>query len=128
MGYLTTFTIYNDGAENINPSKTNNLENIKQLASAVYHASLNVSSEEGDAYSVANHSNFLKAQKPRHADDPAVYVHLGNTVTEMNAHNESTIKLFRRNPEFAKQLMTTLENQVKDLKNLMKEFEAEKKV
>lgn len=124
MGYLTTFSIYNDGAQNINPSKPENQENIRQLAEALYRASLNTSAAGGDSYSVGNHSNFLRAQRPRHADDPAIYVQLANTVTEMNAHSSETKALMERNPSFAKKLMKVLENQLEDLKILMKNIES----
>lgn len=116
MGYLTTFTIYNDGADQL----TTNTEKLgKKLQEACYgvYTRDGVSGSFGHGYD----GNLVTVQKPRHADDHTCYVHMGNTLTEMNPHSEETKRLMESNPMFFDDLLKHLENTVKELKKIRKE-------
>jgi hypothetical protein len=115
MGYLTTFTIYNDGLENIKDLP-------EQFAKAVYHGACSMESQE---YTIGNCGNMLKVHRTRHADDHTCYVHTGNTVCEMNPFSAETKELNERYPEFFDDMLKHLEENVKKLKKMKKETEAE---
>ncbi len=126
MGYLTTVTIYNDDVDMINPEKESNLNNIKKFAQVVYKAACG-SDLNSLSTSVGNCSNFVTVQKTRHADDHTIYVHMGNTVVEMNPYSEKTQKIIQKNPEFADKLISFMDQELKELKKLQKAMKAEKK-
>lgn len=113
MGYLTTFTVYNDGIHLVK-------ENAQDFADKIYDAAGGARSATCDI-SVGNFGNLVRAQKPRHADDHAVYVHMGNSVFEMNPYSNETKNLCERNPEFFERAVKFLEKEVKELKNILKE-------
>lgn len=134
MGFLTTFTIYNDGVDLLLDEK-----NAIEFAHKLYsHASgLDV---ESDDVSLGNFANFCRAQKPRHADDTTIYVHIGNTVVCMDPYEvsykplgiNSQLKttepekkiqsLYKRNKNFFKKILEVL---VKDTKELINCIEPE---
>jgi hypothetical protein len=113
MGYLTTLSIYNDGADILKKEP-------EKLADIIYNACLGVYDRRGHTNQVplGNHCNLITVQKPRHADDHTVYVHHGNGVTEMNAYSSYTKDLLERCPEYFDTLLKELELQVKSLKEL----------
>ena len=89
MGYLTTVTIYNDDADQL--EKHN-----KELAKELYNACNGVQLNNGYNYiGLGNHGNLITLQKPRHADDRTLYLHAGNTVVDVyNAKSEWAIDTF----------------------------------
>lgn len=77
MGYLTTVTIYNDGASNLK-------KHPEELAEALDLATKSVQRNRGRNWDgIGNHANLLTIQKPRHADDHTLYLHAGNTVIDV---------------------------------------------
>jgi len=71
MCYLTTFTIYNDGADQL----TNNTEKFcKKLQEGCY----GVYTKDGESGSFGHgyHGNLVTVQKPRHADDQIGRAHV----------------------------------------------------
>lgn len=111
MGSLTTFTVYNDG---INLVK----ENAQDFADKIYDAAVG---HEVCDLPVGNFANLVRVQKCRHADDHTLYVHMGNSVFEMNPYSQETKKLLERNPEFFERVVKFLDREVKELKNILKE-------
>lgn len=113
MGYLTTFTIYNDGAYLVK-------DNPKEFAEKIHQA---ITSNSPSSFDIAinNFANLVRVQKPRHADDHTVYVHMGNCVAEVNAHSDETKKMMKNNPKFFKKLLDEMSYQLKELK---KEFDS----
>lgn len=105
MGFLTTFTIYNDCCHNINKDP-------EGFAQAIYD---NCSNFKGERHGIAGNCNVI-GQKTRHADDHTIYVHMGNCVTEVNPYSEDFKKLAERSPEFADSLVRFLESELKELK------------
>lgn len=111
MGYLTTFTIYNDGSHLLE-------ENSELFAKKVYEATSNSSVSE---IGIGNFVNLIRAQKPRHADSHTIYIHMGNLVFEMNPYSDDTKKIARINPKFFEKALNYLELQVSELKTMIKE-------
>ena len=115
MGYLTTVTFYNDGADQINKHPLD-------LADKLDMACLGVFTRDGKSgsFGLGYHSNLVTVQRPRHADDHTIYVHMGNTLSEMNANSVDTKDLAKNHPDFFKQMLKEMEDQVKELKKLIK--------
>lgn len=120
MGYLTTLTIYNDGAHLLQP-------NAQEFADGVYAAMVSGITRGPMDLPVANFVNCVRVQRSRHADNHTVYVHAGNCVTEMNANSSDTRKLLERNPEFFEKLLDELKCQTRELGQLLKEHKTKKK-
>lgn len=112
MGYLTTFTIYNDGIDTI---KKNSVEFCNKLHYAVVSGS-------DQTFGHDYFCNLVNVQKTRHADDHAMYIHMGNCVTRLNAFDRETEELMRRNPKFFKELLTFARNEVKTLEDKFKKI------
>jgi hypothetical protein len=107
MGYLTTFTIYNDDANEIAKDPKNFVDEIMGAIS------------KGK---VARIGSTAKVQKTRHSSDETIYVHSGNTVCEMNSYSDDTESLMRNSPEFFKDMLDVMESQVKQLKSKFKDI------
>lgn len=99
MGYLTTFTVYNDGIDCI---RNNSDDFAKKIITAM---------ECGNPSEIpiGNFANLIRVQKCRHADDNTIYIHMGNTVFEMNPNSQETKKLLKINPNFFKKAVSFLE-------------------
>jgi hypothetical protein len=77
MGHLTTITIHNDSANQI---KSHSTELSDKISAALCGEQL----QYGNKYeSLGNDCNALILQKPRHMDDHTLYLHAGNTVTDV---------------------------------------------
>lgn len=116
MGYLTTFTIYNDGIHLIK-------DNAQDFADKIYNSAMD---HEVCELQIGCFSNLVRVQKCRHADNHTIYVHMGNFVFEMNPYSDETKDLLKRNPEFFNKAIKFLESQVEDLKGLLEEAELKK--
>lgn len=116
MGYLTTITIYNDGADTL----TNDTEKLGKKLQEACHGVYTRGDESG-GFGHSYHGNLFTVQVPRHADSHTCYVHMGNTVTEMNPHSKETKRLMESHPEFFDNLLKHMENNVKELKKMKKE-------
>jgi hypothetical protein len=112
MGYLTTFTIYNDGVDLVK-------ENAQEFSDKIYKAAVSYGGTCDIA--VGNFCNLVRVQKCRHADDHTTYIHMGNSVFEMNPHSQETENLLRVSPEFFEKAVKFLAQEVKNLKAMLKE-------
>lgn len=119
MGYLTTFTIYNDGLHLIDPKNPKNSNNIKELVDNIYYGA--VGSEVSG--SVGNFVNMINVQNPKHSSDFVLFVSSGNNFLELNAYSKETSRLFKNNKEYAKGILKLLDDEIKTLKKLMKRIE-----
>lgn len=85
MGFLTTITIYNDGADQLQ-------KHPKELAEILYKACSGIQKDSGiDSEGLGNHSNLITLQKPRHADDNTLYLHAGNTLIDVFETNSEWV-------------------------------------
>lgn len=117
MGNLTTLTIYNDGIDLIP-------EHAQEFADALFAASQNMIGPV--TLSVGNFCNLVKVQKPRHADDTTVYVHMGNTVCEMCPWSGETKRIMREHPAFFERMLELMRRSVEDLSAQFKAIHPEK--
>ena len=122
MGYLTTFTVYNDGADLLR-------KDTEELGEKLYHSCIGVYTRNGRSgdFGHGYHANLVKVQVPRHADDHTCYVHMGNTVTEMNPYSEQTQYIINNFPDFFNSMLKHMESTVKELKKMQKKAKEEKK-
>ena len=109
MGYLTTFTVYNDDCDQIT-------KNPKEFSEQIYNACCNPSIN----YRSNVFHGVVIPQKTRHADEHTIYVHAGNTVCEMNQYSETTKEIMNRSPKFFEEMLNLMEQNVKKLKKQFK--------
>lgn len=77
MGYLTTITFSNDNADQFQKHPKDTLEMIGNAQSGIQK-------NRGRDYDpIGNCANPVVIQKPRHADEHTLYLHAGNTVTDV---------------------------------------------
>lgn len=111
MGYLTTFTVYNDGSSDIR-------KNPKEFGEAVYQ---HIGARETCEFGIPSGScaNLVNVQESRHADDHTIYVHMRNCLTEVKPYSRSFTEMVKSNPEFANSLIKFIERELEDLKYCM---------
>jgi hypothetical protein len=63
-----------------------------------------------------SHANAAIVQKPRHADDWAIYLHAGNTVTHVSAFSGDAEHFAEVNPQFFGGMVKYIIDQGKALK------------
>ncbi len=108
MGFLTTFTVYKDSLHS-ELGEANAPEFCRRLRD---HASgLDKTADSGNVI----------MQQSRQADDPTIYVHMGNIVTEMSPYSPETQESMKRNPEFFEKRLKYLRRQVTELGRIFKE-------
>ena len=112
MGYLTTFTIYNDGCDQI-------LKYPKEFAEKVNRACSNT--DKPYSFGLGYHGNLVECQKTRHADDKTFYAHSGNGVFEMNQWSKDTMSVMKNSPKFFEEMLVDMERNVKELRNKFNE-------
>lgn len=112
MGFLTTFTVYNDNCDEIT-------KNPKEFAEEIYMACCN--SNIGYRSNVFH--GVIIPQKTRHADDRTIYVHAGNTVREMSSYSETTKELMHSSPKFFEEMLILMERNVMELKQQFKDMQ-----
>ena len=109
MGYLTTVTVYNDGLHLLRGHS-------QDFCEKLYNAACK---QEQTNFGVGYFANFASVQRSRHADDHTIYVHMGNTVTEVSPYSQQFKKIANHHPEFAKRLVQFLEQELEDLKKMV---------
>lgn len=107
MGYLTTITLYNDESHYIK-------EFPKEFAEIVYEATLGIPDNRRKHHRVCGNTIF---HQPRHADDWAMYLHIGNCTIDV-ANLKEMREIFNRNPEFYKQIIERVKYHLGDLKRV----------
>lgn len=112
MGYLTTITIYNDGAHALK-------KHPEDLAEQLDWATKGVQRQRGRNYApLGNNANLLTLQKPRHADDHTLYMHAGNTVVDIFDVYDDPVK----HKFFVDTFINQMEYHLKKMKKLKKEI------
>ena len=108
MGFLTTFTVRNDFLQEI---EKNPVEFTKRVVEMCHRM-------KGDPEKC--YDSDIIPQFTRHADDHTTYVHMGNTVCEMNPYSKETQKLMASHPEFFQKMLKFMESEVKEMKKQFK--------
>jgi hypothetical protein len=83
MGMLTTFTVYNDGIDNI-------LKHPLDLAETIHNACSGTITDK--QVPLGCHANMITVQKPRHANSSTLYWHHGNIVQDINEIPDSQVE------------------------------------
>lgn len=107
MGYNTVMMWSNDGFDQIEKDK----DIVRKCITASYR---------GGTVSAGYHTNPIKVMKTRHADDACVYVHMGNTLVEMNPYSDETRTLMERHPDFFNELIEKMNSDLTELKKMSK--------
>lgn len=109
MGYLTTFTVYNDGLSEIK-------DNADKFAEVITEACRSNSAKE---IGLGCHVNLIKAQRPVHASDKAIFVHMGNCVTDVTSYMGDMERLAEINPSFAWKILHFMESEAEYLRSVL---------
>lgn len=84
MGYLTTFTVYNDGCDQIK-------KHPKKFAEIIYDACAGIQLHTGQKQvGLGNDANLITLQKPRSAEHHTLYLHAGNLLTDVYDIDENS--------------------------------------
>jgi len=115
MSELTTFTIYNDGMDQIkiNPEKF-----VEKL---FIHSQGDLAKNTPTSFGLGYYANLVKVQKPRDKDDQTCYVHISNMVVEMNPNSEETLDIMKHNSDYFDSIVKHMEWTIKELKKIKKE-------
>ena len=120
MGYLTTITIRNDALQTIQDNADVFMEKLLWFCNGGgYYTE--------EYFGVGNAVNPVVLQRPRHADDHTIYVHMGNTVVEMNPYSEKTKEMVEQSPSFFDAVLKFMESEVRELKALKKRVKTSSK-
>lgn len=111
MGFLTTVLIRNNALHEIVTHPTEFCDGIEQAIQA----------GEARTVSLGDYCNPVEVKATRHADAPSIYVHMGNTLSEMSQYSKETQRLMRERPDFFKEMLEYLEYEVRELKKAYKE-------
>jgi len=120
MGYLTTITIHNDALHEFE-------ENPKKFAEAIFegiHKANRTGKQESMGFN--GYCNYIAVEPSRHADDSTVFLHHGNTVSNLNAYNQDFRGLAERLPEVAKSDLEIAQRIITESKKFLKEQEKKK--
>lgn len=79
MGYLTTFTVYNDSCDQIKKHPDKFADIISDGCSGRYNYD-----ERTAQVGLGNHANLITIQRPRHADADTLFIHYGNYVFDID--------------------------------------------
>lgn len=116
MGYITTISFYNDGADTLT-------KHSEDLARKIDLATKGVQRNRGYDYdSLGAHANLMTLQKPRHADDHTLYLHAGNSVKDIYDVYDNPEK----NQFYVDAFIREMEYHLKKLKQLKKDISVEK--
>jgi len=80
MGFITTFSVYNDGCDQLQ-------KHPEEFAKIVYEGCL-VGKKGTNQVGLGNHANLITMQRTRHADSHTLYLHAGNIVTDVREIEE----------------------------------------
>ena len=106
MAHLTTFTIDNDGLNSI-------LKNSDEFCKNLLNSAL--SGGKIRTFGHKEYANLVIVQKTRHTDNHTIYVHMGSTVSEMNACSQDTAELLKNHPKFFKKMLGYMKREVRRL-------------
>jgi len=83
MGFITTFSVYNDGCDQLQKYP-------EEFAKIVYEGCLIGYAERigTNQVGLGNHANLITVQRTRHADSHTLYLHAGNIVTDLREIKE----------------------------------------
>lgn len=105
MGNLLTLSIRTDAIHEM-------LNHSKEFCKRVYGSLNNMGAS---AIGVGDCCEVADVQAVRHKDSSTVYVHMGGTLSEMNACSGDTEKLMAEHPEFFDEMLKYMKDSVSEL-------------
>ena len=112
MGFMTTFTVLNDGAENIKRNK-------EEFADIIYNSLNQVRPKE---HGLGNHCNMIITQAPAHADHHKYYVQRQNMVIDVCAFGGDIKTLAESHPDLAESIVSDVEWNAKELRKQLEKI------
>jgi hypothetical protein len=121
MGFLTTVILHNDANHAFEKDP-------KAFGEAILSGmdQANYQHKQVDV-GFGPYCNYISVEPSRHADDTTVYLHYGNTVTNLNAYNEDFKSLMERNPELAQKFLNKAKDIIKTSQKKLNEIKKSKK-
>ena len=96
MGLLTTITIHNDAMGEFEKDP-------KAFGEAILKGIYGAQYERKEvSVPIGSYSNYIKVQPSRHADDDTIYLHSGNSVSQLNVYSQDFKKLVSNHPDLVK--------------------------
>lgn len=109
MGYVTTFSIYNDECHKIK-------ENPKEFAQAIYDGCCSVRKLTNIYYPLT-----IIHQQPKHSTELSLFVSYGNTVFEPATWDKEYMIWLKANPKSQLELLKRIKSQLTSLEKICKE-------
>lgn len=126
MGYLTHLSIYNDGIDLLkSASEEDSGKTAKLFCNDVYRASLKATCyREEQTFGVSvgnfNFANLVNVHIPVHADDPVLYLNIGNSLVDLSVDHKTvkymSVDYLKKCVKTAKMLVKELEMELKSRK------------
>ncbi len=120
MGYLTTVILHNDALRTFEDNPTEFAQAIFKGIDQAQYGHREVSCSCG------NYANYIHVHPSRHADDETLYLHWGNSVTNLGAYDLDFVDLCRDRPAIAEQLIERAEILLKQSKKVYNELNKRK--
>ena len=114
MGNLTTVTIYND--------YLHLYKNNPQVLGTEILASIDTANQLNHSFTCCG----LICQPSYHSTDEHLYLHRGNSLTNINPWSNDMKSLIKDNPKLAESFIKSAEFMIKEAKKLLKEKRTEK--
>ena len=125
MGFLTTFTIYNDTCDqlnNISPEDAVDFcRNLYLGCIGALHRNSGDKHKSSASFGLGYHANFCTVQRSRHADDRCLYLHCGNTLTDLSIYGHIGNLLESGRIKGAEEIIAVAEELIKAPKLKIKE-------
>ena len=118
MGSLLTLSIQTDAISEM-------LNNSKKFCEAVYGSLNNL---EASTIGVGNCCEVADVQAIRHKDNSTAYIHMGGTLSEMNAYSLDTEKIMAEHPEFFGEMLKYMKDSVGELEKKFAESKRDPRV
>jgi hypothetical protein len=99
MGFLTTIIVHNDALHTFKKEPA-------EFAKAIFEGMDRANSEHKQvSVGLGSYCNYIHVEPSRHADDETVYLHYGNSVTNLNGYNQNFEDLIKLNPDLAQKFV-----------------------
>ena len=110
MGYLTTFTIYNDDCDAI-------IKHPKEFTEKIHNACCKM---KKDDHNINVGNATIIPQTPKHASDLTLYIHEGNHVYEPSIYDDQYLIWLKRNPEHHLNIIKNLKYKLSKIEKICK--------
>lgn len=121
MGFLTTITLHNDALHVFKAQPADFAKALFRGIDAAYDKN------ESVYVPFCNHANYITVQPSRHADDTALYLHYGNTVSVLNTYCSEFKRWLERCPDDVEKLVKVAQRELDEIKKKLKTIKSQSK-